>query len=273
MPIPWGGSTMSARRLTTRRVRTLAATAVVTAVAGTAFVPATASAADKPGAPLHMTIGAPSPDGPLKRGGATESMVLTVTNSSDQAQDFHAWLNGTAKGPSPLLTDSVVFDVAALDAPATKSMVGRQDGQWQGLFYPASGNASSTFKVPANGKLTWKVTVGLGAHYPTNDSDFTLVGSGLGGNVEADPARNTVVFKTEPEIAPGKLNTSWKWDGVTARPGKRAGLVLTTTATGPGEFPAALQRTVSARTFSGGADHAQFILSAGRRQDRPTESS
>ncbi|MFB7594608.1 LPXTG cell wall anchor domain-containing protein [Streptomyces sp. NPDC056160] len=236
---------MPTRSATARRIRTLAATTVVAAVAGAVFVPATAGAAEQAGAtPLRMTLGAPTPSGPLERGGATESMTLTVTNSSDKAQDFAAWLNGKAKGPSPLLSDSVVFGVTALDAPATKSMVGQQDGQWQGLFYPATGNASSSFSIPAKAEFTWKVTVGLGAHYPTNDSDFTLTADGIRNNVEAGPAGDTVVFKTKPETKPGRLNTSWKWDGVVARPGKRTSLVLTTRATGPGEFPAQVNRTV-----------------------------
>ncbi|MFF0963708.1 LPXTG cell wall anchor domain-containing protein [Streptomyces sp. NPDC003703] len=236
---------MSARSITARRLRTLAATTVVAAVAGAVFVPATAGAAEQAGtAPLKMTLGAPSPAGPLERGGATESMTLTVTNSSDHAEDFAAWLKGSAKGPSPLLADSVVLGVTALDAPATKSMVGQQDGQWQGLFYPASGDASSSFSVPAKATFTWKVTVGLGAHYPTNDGDFTLTAAGLRNNVATDPAAGTAVFRTRPEIEPGKLNTSLTWDGVVARPGQRAGLVLTTTATGPGEFPAQVNRTV-----------------------------
>lgn len=87
---------MSARPVTARRIRTLAATAVVTAVAGAAFVPATAVAADKAGEhALKMTLGAPTPGAPLKRGGATESMILSVTNSSDKAQEFSAWLPGS----------------------------------------------------------------------------------------------------------------------------------------------------------------------------------
>jgi hypothetical protein len=170
-------------------------------------------------------------------------MTLTVTNSSDQAQDFQAWLPGEAEGPSPMINGSVVFDVTALDAPATKSREGRQDGQWQGLFFPASGDASSAFSVPAHEEFTWKVTFGLGAHYPTNDGDFTLTAQGLGGNVAADPAHNTVVFKTQPAIKPGSIDVRLDpTAGVRLHPGERAEMSLTTRTTGPGEFPADIDR-------------------------------
>ncbi|WP_406007700.1 hypothetical protein OG440_17205 [Streptomyces sp. NBC_00637] len=266
---------MSVRSVAARRIRTVAATAVVTAVAGAAFVPAAAVAADKAGDEsgaktaetgghaLRMTLGAPSPTGPLKRGGATESMILTVANSSDKAQDFSAWLPGTPDGPSPVLKDSIVFAVTAVDAPATKSAIGRQDGLFQGLFFPATGNAASSFSIPAKTEFTWKVTVGLGASYPTNDGDFTLTAGRLVGDTDDDPTRNTQVFKIDPAITPGKLNVAWEQEtGAVARPGRRAELVLNATATGPGEFPAELRRTVSAQEFREGAGHPDFVLEA-----------
>ncbi|MFD9394378.1 hypothetical protein ACFWBB_27690 [Streptomyces sp. NPDC060000] len=255
---------MSARSVAARRMRTVAATAVVTAVAGAAFVPATAVAADKAGGhALKMSLGAPTPDGPLKRGGATESMILTVTNSSDKAQDFSAWLPGEPDGPSPVLKDSIVFDVTAIDAPATKSAIGHQDGFFQGEFYPASGKAFSAFSIPAKTEFTWKVTVGLGASYPTNDGDFTLTAGRLVGDIDDDPARNTVHFKADPQIKPGKLDLTWaKNTDVVARPGQRASLTLSTKADGPGEFPAELHRTVSAQDFRDGAGHPDFVLEA-----------
>ncbi|MDR6976432.1 hypothetical protein J2X68_003123 [Streptomyces sp. 3330] len=255
---------MSARSVAARRIRTVAATAVVTAVAGAVSVPATAVAADTAnGHALKMTLGAPTPTGPLKRGGATESMILSVANSSDKAQEFSAWLPGTPDGPSPVLKDSIVFDVTAVDAPATKSAVGRQDGSFQGLFFPATGNAASTFSIPAKTEFTWKVTVGLGASYPTNDGDFTLTAGRLVGDTDDDPSRNTQVFKIDPAITPGKLNVAWEQKtGAVARPGRRAELVLNTTATGPGEFPAELQRTVSAQQFRDGAGNPDFVLEA-----------
>lgn len=255
---------MSARSVAARRVRTVAATAVVTAVAGTAFVPATAGAADRAsGHALTMTLGAPTPDGPLKRGGSTESMILTVTNSSDKAQDFSAWLPGTPDGPSPVMKDSIVFDVTAVDAPATKSMIGHQDGLFQGMFFPAGGNASSHFSVPAKAEFTWKVTIGLSATYPTNDGDFTVHAGRLVGDIDDDKSRNTVVFKTDPQITPGKLHQTWvRTNDVVARPGRRADLTLQTKADGPGEFPAELHRTVSAQGFREGAGDPDFILEA-----------
>ncbi|MEV6181758.1 hypothetical protein ACIHAR_26680 [Streptomyces sp. NPDC052016] len=257
-------SAASARPVAARRFRTLAATTVVAAVAGTALVPVTAFAADKAsGAPLTMTLGAPTPEGLLKRGGTTQSTTLTVTNSSTEAQEFLAWLPGTPDGPSPLLADSVVFDVTPLDAPPTKSLVGRQDGSFQGLFFPATGSPADNFSIPAKTTYTWKVTVGLGAGYPTNDGDFTLTAGALVGDVNDDPAHNTAVFKTDPQIKPGTLDLTWVRDNnVVARPGQRAGLTLEAVANGPGEFPAELRRTVSAQDFRQGAGNPDFILEA-----------
>lgn len=97
-------SLASARPVAARRIRTLAATTVVAAVAGTAFVPVTAFAADQAqasGNPLTMTLGAPTLGNQLKRGGATESMTLKVTNAFDKAQEFSSWLLGEVDGPSP----------------------------------------------------------------------------------------------------------------------------------------------------------------------------
>ncbi|MFJ8081841.1 hypothetical protein ACIQ6Y_14645 [Streptomyces sp. NPDC096205] len=224
----------------------LAAAILVASVAGSAFLPATAIAAEGTSTkPLTMTLGAPVPDSTVKRGGETRTMTLTVTNSSDTAQDFQAALNGEADGPSPMLNDSVVFDVAALDAPATKSRVGRQDGQWQGLFFPASGDAFGAFSVPAHEEFTWKVTFGLGAKYPTNDGDFTLTAQSLRSNVTADPARNTVVFKTDPAIKPGTIDVRLDpTAGVRLHPGERAPMSLTTRTTGPGEFPDDIDRSL-----------------------------
>lgn len=255
---------MSAR-LAARRLHTAAATAVVLTVAGAAFLPAVAGAAEQQpaGKPLTMTLGKPAPDAPLSRGGATASMTLTVSNSSDEPQDFSAWLLGKADGPAPIQTDSVVFDVTALDAPATKASVGRQDGGWQGMFYPSSGKLGDGFSVPAKGALTWKVTVGLAKAYPTNDGDLTLQASPLTGfeRIDADKSRNTAVFKTDPQIKPGKLTTSWNWDRKVARPGQWAGVTLNTTATGPGEFPAELRRRITAHTLYDTGEH-DFLLEA-----------
>ncbi|MCQ9134757.1 hypothetical protein [Streptomyces hilarionis] len=255
---------MTARSVAARRGRAVAATAVVTAMAGVALVPAATVAAGAPGGhALRMTLGAPSPGGPLVRGGATESMILTVTNSSDRAQPFAAWLPGTPDGPSPVPKDSVVFDVSAVHAPPTRSAVGRQDGLFQGRFFPAAGDAASSFSIPAKSAFTWKVTVGLGASYPTADGDFTLVADALLGDVGRDPAHSTAVLRTDPAIAPGRLTVAWEHkSGTVVRPGRRAELVLRTTFTGPGEFPAELTRTVAAHDFRRGGGDPDFVLEA-----------
>ncbi|MFH8802257.1 hypothetical protein ACH4F6_22050 [Streptomyces sp. NPDC017936] len=76
-------------------------------------------------------------------------MILTVANSSDTEREFSAWPSGEPDGPNPLPADSVVFDVTAVNAPATKSLVGRQDGFFQGPFFPATTAPGSPSASPS----------------------------------------------------------------------------------------------------------------------------
>ncbi|MET9964190.1 LPXTG cell wall anchor domain-containing protein [Streptomyces sp. NPDC006326] len=200
---------MSARTATRRTLRSAAATAVVAAVAGTVLMPLSAYAAPAEGGTnqqaLKITMGAPAPSGPLTRGGATETFELTVTNPSDKAHSFHPWILGDPEGPSPLQKSDVLFKVEAVDAPATTSFIGQQDGAWQGMFHPTGKEPGQGFEIPAGGKLTWKVTVGLGAGYPTNDGDFTLRPTSYQGEV-AEGGSPSLTFKTDPSVKTGTVD-------------------------------------------------------------------
>ncbi|MFI6470345.1 hypothetical protein ACIBL5_08810 [Streptomyces sp. NPDC050516] len=233
---------MSAR-IAHRLFRPAATAVVVAAVAGTVLLPMSAQAATSDDAqrPLVMEMGTPAPNGPLTRGGAAETFELTVSNPTQQAQAFHPWMLGDATGASPLQTNDVTFKVEPVSAPATTYNVGHQDGGWQGYFYPAGKNASAGFDVPANGKLTWKVTIGLGANYPTNDGDFKLTATSLNGEV-AQNHQASHTFKADPEIKAGHLKTWFeKKPGSTMdAPNGRQYLDLHYQATGDGVFSSAL---------------------------------
>ncbi|MFG3286877.1 hypothetical protein [Streptomyces sp. NPDC048111] len=244
--------------------RPAATAVVVAAVAGTVLMPMSAQAApsDDSGRPLVLEMGTPAPNGPLTRGGAAETFELTVHNPTATAQAFHPWMLGDAVGASPLQNDDVTFKVEAVDAPATKSFVGHQDGGWQGVFYPSAKDASAGFDVPANGKLSWKVTIGLGAGYPTNDGDFKLTATSISGEVAANHQASHT-FKADPQIKAGHLKT---WFVKTAdssmdRPGERQHLELKYQATGDGVFAGPLTTQLQL-SFDDAKVHNTFFAQA-----------
>ncbi|WP_405941924.1 hypothetical protein [Streptomyces sp. NBC_00207] len=262
-------------------VRTAAAIAVVAGVV-TTLLPFSATAASAAPATddhavLRTEMGAPVPSGPLTRGGATESFDLTVKNPTGKAVTYSPWMLLDPTGPSRLQKDDVVFKVEAVDAPATKSSVGQQDGEWQGTFFPASGEPGGEkggFDIPANGKMTWKVTIGLGANYPTNDGDFSLSASSYNNSV-APGGADSHTFKVDPQVKTGELKTWFKQVG-SGKDGQeqRAYLDLNYQATGDGTFDTALATSLS--LSHPGEQEADFRVQAlfdGRWQDLKAEDS
>ncbi|MEW2413368.1 hypothetical protein AB0953_06550 [Streptomyces sp. NPDC046866] len=269
---------MSARTAAARRpLRTAAATAVVTAVAGTVLMPLSAYAA--PAAEnlhaLKVTLGAPAPSGPLTRGGATETFELTVDNPTDKVHSFHPWLNGSWVGGNPIQANDVVFKVEPVNAPATDSSVRQMDGEWQGLFTPAGKSTTEGFEVPAGGKLVWKVTVGLAKSYPTNDGDFTLHASSF-QNELAPGGQASVTFKTDTVGKPAALET-W-FDKVNPCQGidelQCREMDLRYRASGDGEFNTALATYLNAGIESGAGDpdlQLQVLESGTWKDLKPTK--
>lgn len=250
---------MSARTARTARTArrplrsAAAAGVVVAAVAGTALLPLTAYAAPAAadGEPvLTVEIGAPAPAGPLTRGGAAQTFELTVKNPSDKAAPFHPWLLAAPAGASPLQEADLVYKVEPVDAPATQYLVGQQDGGWQGLFHPV-GKPGTGFDVPAGSALTWKVTIGLGRDYPTNNGDLALTATSHADEV-AKPDAHT--FKASPSMTPGKLNTRLEESGP-CEPGAGADrcreVKLTYRQTGDGAFASALATHLTAGVAAG----------------------
>ncbi|MEJ8643627.1 LPXTG cell wall anchor domain-containing protein [Streptomyces sp. MS1.HAVA.3] len=261
-------------------VRTAAAIAVVAGVV-TTLLPLSATAASAAPATddhavLRTEMGAPVPSGPLTRGGATETFDLTVKNPTGKAVTYKPWLLLDPNGPSRLQKDDVVFKVDAVDAPATKSSIGQQDGEWQGTFFPAAGSPESAggFDIPANGKMTWKVTVGLGANYPTNNGDFNFTATSYNNSV-AKGGADSHVFKVDPQIKTGELKT-WFKQISSGKDGQeqRAYLDLHYQATGDGTFATALATSLS--VSHPGEQDADFRLQAmidDRWQDLKVEDS
>ncbi|CAL9468025.1 hypothetical protein SUDANB120_02780 [Streptomyces sp. enrichment culture] len=200
---------MSARTAARRPAFAAAATALVAAVAGTVLMqPAAYAAPAEEGGVLKISLGTPAPSGPLTRGGTASTFELTVTNPSDKAAPFHPWIHGLPAGPSHLRAEDVSFKVEAVDAPATDAAVGQQDGGWQGLFHPQGKKVGDGFEVPAKGKLSWKVTVGLGKGYPTNNGDLTMEASTYAREL-APGGRASLTFKTDPAVKAGKFTTEF----------------------------------------------------------------
>ncbi|MER6197840.1 LPXTG cell wall anchor domain-containing protein [Streptomyces sp. NPDC001586] len=262
-------------------VRTAAAIAVVAGVV-TTLLPLSATAASAAPATddhavLRTEMGAPVPSGPLTRGGATESFDLTVKNPTGKAVTYNPWMLVDPTGPSRLEKDDVVFKVEAVDAPATASSIGQQDGGWQGTFFPAAGEPGgdkSGFDIPANGKMTWKVTIGLGANYPTNDGDFSLSAASYNNSV-APGGADSHTFKVDPQIKAGELKT-WFKQISSGKDGQeeRAYLDLNYEATGDGTFGTALATSLS--LSHPGEQEADFHVQAlfdGRWQDLKAEDS
>ncbi|MEU9299210.1 hypothetical protein [Streptomyces sp. NPDC048269] len=261
-------------------VRTAAAIAVVAGVV-TTLLPLSATAASAAPATddhrvLRTEMGTPVPNGPLTRGGVTETFDLTVKNPTGKAVTYKPWMLLDPTGASPLQSDDVVFKVDAVDAPATKSQVGQQDGEWQGLFYPAASGSEgmSGFDIPANGKMTWKVTLGLGANYPTNNGDFNFRASSYNASVDPSAVASRV-FKVDPQIKTGALKTSFK-QGSSDMGGQeqRAYYDLNYQATGDGSFATGLSSTLS--LTHPGTEKADFRLQAmidGRWQDLTAKDS
>ncbi|MDD9377158.1 LAETG motif-containing sortase-dependent surface protein [Streptomyces sp. ZAF1911] len=187
---------MSAR---TAALRAASASVVAAAIAAAVLMPTTASADETNPQALKTTMSAAAPSGPLTRGGATESFELTVTNATDKPSAYHPWMLLDPTGTGPLQQADVVYKVDAVNAPATESKIGQQDGEWQGLFYPA-GKPADGFEIPAGATMVWKVTIGLGKNYPASAGDFTLRASSYSNEVTEANA-GSLTFKTSPAAA------------------------------------------------------------------------
>ncbi|MBT2467349.1 LPXTG cell wall anchor domain-containing protein [Streptomyces sp. ISL-66] len=229
---------MSAR---TAALRNTSAAVVAAAIAGTVLMPLSAHAAgsEDGSTGLKTTMTAPVPSGPLTRGGAAQTFELTVANPTDKVSAYHPWAILDHTGNSPVQDGDVSFKVEAVNAPATTARIGHQDGGWQGMFYPTGPKEFEPFEIPAGGKLTWKITIGLGASYPTVNGDFTLAVPNYSHPSGDVPS---LTFKTSPATKPGTLKAAFEQLGpceVNGGDDCRM-MALRYSVTGDGEFNSAL---------------------------------
>ncbi|MFK4227762.1 LPXTG cell wall anchor domain-containing protein [Streptomyces sp. NPDC019890] len=180
--------------------RLASAAFTVAAAVGATLVPLTAHAAPVgSGTPLTIELGAPAPAGPLTRGGASETFSFTVKNSSDKPVDFQPWLVGDTDGASPIAAKHIVFDVQPVNAPATDEYVSQQGTGAQGVFKPADKSQGSSFSVPAKGELSWKISIGLGKNFPSNNGNLKLTAADLDEHTKPEQD-DTLVLETSPKI-------------------------------------------------------------------------
>ncbi|MEU3458330.1 LPXTG cell wall anchor domain-containing protein [Streptomyces sp. NPDC006733] len=196
---------MSATTLSRRpRLAAVTSVAVVAAVCGTALLPAAAYADALAAKPLSIAFSAPTPAGPLVRGGATESYTVSATNGNDTAVEFSANVLGIPVGGSPIDSSQVNVAVVPVTAPATDVAVGSQ-GPSVVLTLRPHGEKFSRFSIPAKATYTWKVTVGLAKSFPSNDGNLTLTFDT--GGYESNPSHSipAVTFQASPAIRIGTI--------------------------------------------------------------------
>ncbi len=222
-----------------------AAAFTVAAAVGSTLVPLAAHAApvasDKP---LTIELGTPAPAGPLTRGGASETFTFSVKNASEKPVDFQPSLVGDTDGASPIAASHIGFDVVPVNAPATDEFVGQRGTGAQGLFHPADKGRNAPFSVPAKGELTWKVSVGLGAKFPTNNGNLKLQAGDLAESTK-EKKEDTVVFETSPKVSTGRASMSLDTDEkFPIEPGTRGTVYLVHRLEGGHTFDSELASTL-----------------------------
>ena len=196
-------SAKSVRRLS------VAATAVATAaVCGTLLAPAAHATSDDPLAVALTDVS----HNDVARGQGGQTLTLSVTNTTDSAQDYYNNVFGIPDGPSPILGSQLVFQAAPVTAPATDVTLGQEDESALVTLSPHGGKPFAPFSVPAHGSMSWKITFGFGKDYPLNDDGITLAfDTGHGSksvHFDLPPAQAdgklTGTLGAKPTVAPGK---------------------------------------------------------------------
>ncbi|MBC3842173.1 hypothetical protein GXW82_24110 [Streptacidiphilus sp. 4-A2] len=199
-----------------RRAGIVSSAAVVALLAGAA-APALALApkAAAPSPTVTVTSGPVSVTEPvhlaaLVRGGATESVTVTLDNSSGKAVSWDPTITtygAPVGGVSPIWMNEVRLAVQPLNAPHTTTMSRLLDSGFVTQIYPAGQASNARFSIPAKSRLSWKVTFGLNKSYPANDSDVQLnFGYWSGQPVRPGGGSDVpVTVPTSPGIRPGYL--------------------------------------------------------------------
>ncbi|MFJ8431724.1 LPXTG cell wall anchor domain-containing protein [Kitasatospora sp. NPDC094019] len=192
---------MPARPLT-RRSRLLAAATLIAATGATVLAPATAFAAAPPAAvapaadvpatdapaadtpttkadqnaakPLAATLETAPGQAPITRGGEGATMRLTVTNSSDQEQQYHPTLSVAPTGSAPSGWNWIEFSAKEVSAPVSYGVSGFGNNGFVGYVLPNNAMSFVSFKVPAGATYTWDVTVKVRASLPADNTSLKV---------------------------------------------------------------------------------------------------
>ncbi|MFC5667098.1 LPXTG cell wall anchor domain-containing protein [Kitasatospora misakiensis] len=179
---------MFARPLT-RRSRLLATATLIAATGTTMLVPATAFAADAPPAavapaaaapaakadenaakPLAATLETAPGQAPITRGGEGAAMKLTVTNNSDEEQQYHPTVSVAPVGTPTNSLNWIEFSAKEISGPETYGLRGFGSNGFTGYVLPKNGMTSRTFTVPAHTTYSWAVTVQVRAALPADNT-------------------------------------------------------------------------------------------------------
>lgn len=206
------------------RLRSVAATvaaaglltvgATVLPTAANAAIPAAASHS-----PIAVSLTKLTPRKALQPGGAAESVILKVTNTTGKAE---ALRNGqiavVPQGALGLPAGSVTAKVTPLGhTPATTS---RSVFEWPGLvgaFYP-KGHQTGTFSLPAHATFAWKISLAAAKSFPLNDNAVRLDAYIAEGNSFSN---RSVDIKVGDHHTGGSVYTS-VWGSDKVAPGKSA---------------------------------------------------
>ncbi|MBY8878873.1 hypothetical protein [Actinacidiphila acidipaludis] len=197
---------MSAKSV--RRLSVAATAVVAAAVCGTLLAPAAHAASDEPLAVVLSDVS----HNAVARGQGSQTLTLTVTNTTGTAQDYASSVFGIPDGPSPILGSQILLQAAPVTAPATDVTLGQEDASALVTLAPHGGKPFAPFSVPAHGSMSWKITFGFAKDYPSNDDGITLAfDTGHGSksvHVDLPPAQAdgklTGALGAKATVAPGR---------------------------------------------------------------------
>jgi hypothetical protein len=221
---------MSARRSrrTAAAVVVLAATAAaLVPAAANAATPAASSAAARPA--LTMRVVDRSSDAALRPGGASESFVIEVTNTTAKPQPFNAGIGELAQGELMFDNRQMRTTVTALGrTEATASSFINEQPGIMGTLWPKGKPLGTDFTIPAHTTFSWKVAVEATKSWVANNNGVTAEVFGYQPNQDRQFGDINVNFKVGAHKTGGPVVETLSGTN-TVRPDRPAYETLTVT--------------------------------------------